>query len=531
MLGGGGGCGGPVSWWCSEAWRCSPKVAPDITCAATTATQMADCDQCNAKFSLLKRRRICSGCGLVFCGACIKRGMCGTRKCNKCIVLTQWPLDVSEVTALRVKDLRHFLHSRHINTTACTEKRDLIELVTRHVSYQHRGTGATSRWSVPVNGDNGTTNSRVQTNHKPPAPPRPNNTTRDDGIRVRPSSASPSDSRNMGSIRVRPMDGVRVRPVRSLSPDSNDYDPEVDFGIRVFATERQTNHQQRANSTSPISAEGCSGSVEDHCSHCPSEDCTTSCCSLDSCHNGASSQPVTCPLNVDTSSQESFEDIIAPCEGHLPDTSNTERSRDWIIINAQVEPQQVSETGSSHDTNHTHNSSASYDAGEAATNSSPDTEPSAPPQEEEPPPVTATSSSSASSSTPPSATSSPEPNKCFVPGIIPLGDLKSEEDIRRLSVRQCKELLALHRVNYSGVREKSELLKKIEMLWKDYQNSRQDVEALPEELVCKICMDRAIDCVLLECGHMVACTQCGKQMAECPVCRQYVVRVVHTFRA
>jgi hypothetical protein len=29
---------------------------------------------------------------------------------------------------------------------------------------------------------------------------------------------------------------------------------------------------------------------------------------------------------------------------------------------------------------------------------------------------------------------------------------------------------------------------------------------------------------MLECGHMCTCTNCGKQMAECPICRQYVVR-------
>ena len=48
--------------------------------------------------------------------------------------------------------------------------------------------------------------------------------------------------------------------------------------------------------------------------------------------------------------------------------------------------------------------------------------------------------------------------------------------------------------------------------------------------LCKICMEHLIDCVLLECGHMVTCTQCGKQMAECPICRQYVVRVVRVFK-
>lgn len=51
-----------------------------------------------------------------------------------------------------------------------------------------------------------------------------------------------------------------------------------------------------------------------------------------------------------------------------------------------------------------------------------------------------------------------------------------------------------------------------------------------DEILCKICMDASVDCVFLECGHMVTCVQCGKQMNECPICRQYVVRVVRTFR-
>ena len=49
--------------------------------------------------------------------------------------------------------------------------------------------------------------------------------------------------------------------------------------------------------------------------------------------------------------------------------------------------------------------------------------------------------------------------------------------------------------------------------------------------LCKVCMDAVIDCLLLECGHMVTCTACGKRLAECPICRHYVVRVVHVFRA
>ncbi|XP_071541068.1 uncharacterized protein [Panulirus ornatus] len=552
MLGGGGGCGGPVSWWCSEAWRCSPKVAPNTSSRATSTTQMADCDQCSAKFSLLKRRRLCGFCGLFFCGACIKRGIGGLRICNKCLVLTRWPLDISEVTALRVKDLRQFLHSQHINTAACTEKRDLIDLVTRHISNQHRRTGSVTRRSTTINGGNSTANAPVQTNYKPVVH---STTTRDDGIRVRPSSTTGNDADSMGSIRIRPVDSIRVRPssttgndansmgsirVRAvdsirvrpsqpLSPDSSDYDPETDLGIRVFASERQADSQLRASSTSPISAEGYSESADEDCSRCQSEDCTTSCCSLESCHNGASSHPMTCTLNPDTSRQDSFEDVNASGVGHMPDTMMMEGSGEWIVIGPQGEPLPINEAEVSRERSNSFNDPARGNP-MVTTADAMSSSPLVSPPDEELHPVTATSSS-ASSSTPASAASSPEPSKSVGHSIIPLGDLKSEEDIHRLSVRQCKEILALHRVSYSGVREKSELLNKIELLWRDYQNSRQDVDGLPEELVCKICMDSVIDCVLLECGHMVACTQCGKQMSECPVCRQYVVRVVRTFRA
>jgi hypothetical protein len=49
--------------------------------------------------------------------------------------------------------------------------------------------------------------------------------------------------------------------------------------------------------------------------------------------------------------------------------------------------------------------------------------------------------------------------------------------------------------------------------------------------LCKICMDAPVECVMLECGHMATCTACGKQLSECPICRQFVVRVVRTFKA
>ena len=43
---------------------------------------------------------------------------------------------------------------------------------------------------------------------------------------------------------------------------------------------------------------------------------------------------------------------------------------------------------------------------------------------------------------------------------------------------------------------------------------------------CKVCMDADIDCVILDCGHLVTCKQCGKKLTECPICRQKVLEVL-----
>ncbi|XP_036820758.1 E3 ubiquitin-protein ligase rififylin isoform X6 [Oncorhynchus mykiss] len=133
-----------------------------------------------------------------------------------------------------------------------------------------------------------------------------------------------------------------------------------------------------------------------------------------------------------------------------------------------------------------------------------------------------------------------------------LSDLATADDIEALSVRQLKEILARNFVNYKGCCEKWELMERVTRLYHDQKDLQNLVSStndgtgcffpcffLPdpsgtpgqEENLCKICMDSPIDCVLLECGHMVTCTKCGKRMNECPICRQYVVRAVHIFRA
>uniref|UniRef100_A0A8C9Z1U4 Ring finger protein 34b n=1 Tax=Sander lucioperca TaxID=283035 RepID=A0A8C9Z1U4_SANLU len=116
-----------------------------------------------------------------------------------------------------------------------------------------------------------------------------------------------------------------------------------------------------------------------------------------------------------------------------------------------------------------------------------------------------------------------------------LSDLDNEEAIENLSVRQLKEILARNFVNYYGCCEKWELLERVHRLYRENEQNRKSngvkAQLAADDNLCRICMDAIIDCVLLECGHMVTCTKCGKRMSECPICRQYVVRAVHVFKS
>ncbi|KAK3566112.1 hypothetical protein QTP86_026029 [Hemibagrus guttatus] len=130
-------------------------------------------------------------------------------------------------------------------------------------------------------------------------------------------------------------------------------------------------------------------------------------------------------------------------------------------------------------------------------------------------------------------------------GRASLSDLSCVDDVEQLTVRQLKEILARNFVNFSGCCEKWELVERVRRLYTEKRDNRKSMENVShavstdggsarlavDENLCRICMDAVIDCVLLECGHMVTCTKCGKRMSECPICRQYVIRAVHVFRS
>ncbi len=186
-------------------------------------------------------------------------------------------------------------------------------------------------------------------------------------------------------------------------------------------------------------------------------------------------------------------------------------------------------------------------------------------------PGPAAGASTASSS---AATPGASPRKFANQGVVYLSEIATEEEINELSAKQMKDILAMNRVAFKGVVEKEELSKLLRRLWRQEQKAMEGEECnfaacvepsttnlnffrtsinlfsrqilfsffssffalsekdnLEDNDLCKICMDNPVDCVMLECGHMCTCTTCGKQMNECPICRQYVVRVVKTFKS
>ena len=36
---------------------------------------------------------------------------------------------------------------------------------------------------------------------------------------------------------------------------------------------------------------------------------------------------------------------------------------------------------------------------------------------------------------------------------------------------------------------------------------------------CTLCCEKHMDCVLIPCGHQLCCSDCGKQLSQCPTCK------------
>ncbi|KAI9480068.1 hypothetical protein LPJ78_002406 [Coemansia sp. RSA 989] len=118
-------------------------------------------------------------------------------------------------------------------------------------------------------------------------------------------------------------------------------------------------------------------------------------------------------------------------------------------------------------------------------------------------------------------------------------------DLSSLSVKTLKQLLVANHVDHSNIVEKHELVQRVKRLVDNTRLEMQQADAAAsspsgeqpsEDNTCKICLDAITNCVFLNCGHMCACLECGNRIIssgrrECPICREYIAKVIHVFRA
>ena len=92
----------------------------------------------------------------------------------------------------------------------------------------------------------------------------------------------------------------------------------------------------------------------------------------------------------------------------------------------------------------------------------------------------------------------------------------TEQEMLKLTTQQVKNVLMLCGIGF-----------------KDRVSARRKVEEgaiLEKEHKCKVCMERVIDCVFLDCGHLMTCTCCGHKLVSCPICQKRIVRVAKIYR-
>ncbi|KAJ2752375.1 hypothetical protein GGI19_003876 [Coemansia pectinata] len=156
-------------------------------------------------------------------------------------------------------------------------------------------------------------------------------------------------------------------------------------------------------------------------------------------------------------------------------------------------------------------------------------------------------------------TNRPAPAPAPAPASAASGDVPNLKDLVRananvggLSIKTLKALLAKYHVDYSNIVEKQELVQRVERLVVNtklemgheaaastHSDSRAGGSGSTHDAddnLCRICWDATTNSVFLNCGHMCTCLECGEKIVqsdrrECPICREYITRIVHVFRA
>ncbi|XP_063821423.1 E3 ubiquitin-protein ligase RNF34 [Ostrinia nubilalis] len=433
------------------------------------------CESCAVQFSVFRRKRACCECERYFCSGCLRRG--GGVMCAACRLLSTRPLSRQAIAHLKVRDLQCFLQRQNVSTRGCVEKEELVSLCVGHVNsaaYRRRGARAPGPFSTLKDFTKLINNAFDLRAPAQPAPPPPNSNCYNAAHTHEPAPA-PSPARE-----------------RFTTTPGGERDIEVPVPPGV------------SRSTS-----GSSGARRDTADCFEIED-------LDDAGWEFVTRPAD-PLPNDSEVLITENEMHTPA--HEPDRTTTVRVEVHAPGVSAQRPREGAGLG------------AGAGPGAGAGRLQPERAGATPQRaaselelRRDPPPDSDTTSLQDE----PMMDRPPEPE---TPRRVSLGALRSAAELEALSVRQLKELLARNRVAYTGCLERADLLQRAQLLWRDHAAYKDEIDNLPLEECCKICMSAPLECVLLECGHIAACTPCAARLAECPICRQYVVRAVRFFRS
>eukprot|EP00668_Euglena_longa_P016797 GGOE01021102.1.p2 GENE.GGOE01021102.1~~GGOE01021102.1.p2 ORF type:complete len:226 (-),score=52.27 GGOE01021102.1:463-1140(-) len=62
------------------------------------------------------------------------------------------------------------------------------------------------------------------------------------------------------------------------------------------------------------------------------------------------------------------------------------------------------------------------------------------------------------------------------------------------------------------------------------EGANDEEEEEKDDSLCKICFTHPSNCVLLECGHLCTCFDCGVKLRQCPFCRKPIEKVKKIYR-
>ncbi|CAO3563351.1 unnamed protein product [Mortierella alpina] len=452
-------------------------------------TGAKSCSRCGKDFHLFRSKKNCYNCGSMVCESCsifrVKLPQFGylhdVRCCAYCAHFLQlYKMDYAGLSRLNVKTLRGYLLSYNIPTQGMLEKQDLIRAIQ---SYK----------PIPEESE------QYFRQHLPDSPEK--------------SSSLFDDLTNLG--RSNSPSGSSQDSASSTSGEGWSWDLDKFFS-KLFGPEESSNAASQSRGTrlqagqQPRSTASQSGPAE-------SNGATSSTAR----QQAPASRPTYAPPRTGVS--QTNASYHPPGSSYRASTGNTPQA-------------------SSSSTSRPTTTSSSTHSPRPAASSSQSSQPSG--ASRQPTPTADTSSSTQhTSARSPASSSSP----------LTLEQLmNSKTEPSTLSIKAIKALLDHSCVTYMGIIEKRDLVERLQKL---IDNTKAEQEMLQEQEakaapttgksspgntsednnLCKICCDAALNCVMLNCNHMSTCMDCGKLIMEgsrmCPICREYVVRLLHVFRA